>query len=172
QTADDKASDLVVALREVNQALVLDPQNADAANLKAAIDEAIAARREVARARAAITNARTRFANGKHQAAIKLLEDYPPPSHPEIADALIELRAALIEIEEQRRAERERIERQQRIAALLVEARTALREERFDLALNLLSNVEDIDPAVPDLGPLREQVRQEEAAARLNEALE
>jgi hypothetical protein len=135
--ADDKASDLVVALREVNQALALDPQNADAPGLKAAIEEAIATRREAARARAAIENARMRFANGKHQAAIKLLEDYPPPSHPEIADALGMLRAALLEIEEQRRAERERIERQQRVAALLADARTALRDERFEAALGL-----------------------------------
>ncbi len=108
---------------------------------------------------------------GEHQAALELLEDYPPPPHPEIAAALSELRAALAEIEEQRRVERERIERQQRIAALLAEARAALREERFEAALSLLSKVEDIDPAVPDLLPLREQVRREEAAARLNAEL-
>jgi serine/threonine-protein kinase len=172
QAADDNANDLVVALREVNEALALDPENANAPKLRAAIEESIATRREAARARTAISNARRRFANGKHQAAIKLLEDYPPPSHPEIAETLVELRAALLEIEEQRRAERERIERQQRIAALLVEARLALREQRFDAALGLLSNVEELDPAVPDLSLLREQVRLEEAAARLNEEIE
>src|SRR6185295_3164262 len=141
-------------------------------DLRTAIEEAIAARREAARARTAITNARTRFANGKHHAALKLLEEYPPPSPPEIEATLSELRAALVEIEEQRRAERERIERQQRIAALLAEARTALREQRFDAALGLLSSVEAIDPAVPDLPPLREQVRHDEAAARLRAELE
>ena len=112
-----------------------------------------------------------RFAKGEHQAALKLLEGYPPPPHPEIAAALSELRAALAEIEEQRRVERERIERQQRIAALLAEARAALREERFEAAMSLLSKVEDIDPAMPDLLPLREQVRRDEAAARLNAEL-
>ena len=158
-----------VALREVKGAGA-DPANADAANLKTGIEESIATRREAARARTAISNARTRFANGKHQAALKLLEDYPPPSHPEIATTLSELRAALLEIEEQRRAERERIERQQRVAALLAEARTALLEQRFSGA-GLLGRGA-IDPAVPDLPPLWKQVRQEEAAARLRAELD
>src|SRR5262245_3754595 len=123
QTAGDSAADLMPALTEINKALALDVENADAPGLKAEIEGAIATRREAARAKTAISNARTRFANGKHQAALKLLEDYPPPPHPEIAETLAELRAALQQIEEQRRLERERIERQQRIAALLTEAR-------------------------------------------------
>jgi outer membrane protein assembly factor BamD (BamD/ComL family) len=170
--ADDSARDLGLALREVKQALTLDPENADAANLKTAIEELIGVRRETARARAAINNARRRFANGKHQAAIKLLDDYQPPSHPEVAGVLGELRAALQEIEEQRRAERERTERQQRVSVLFAEARTALRDQRFDTALDLLSRVEAIDATAPDLTPLQEQVRHEQAAARLRAELE
>jgi hypothetical protein len=169
---DDSASELVVALRDVNQALALDPGNADAANLKTAIEDLIGVRREAARARAAVDNARRRFANGKHQAALRLLEDYQPPSRPEIEAALIELRAALQEIEDQRRAERERAERQQRVTALLAEARTALRDQQFDHALGFLSSAEEIDAAAPDLSLLKDQVSQEEAAARTRARLE
>ena len=172
QSADDTPSDLVLALREVNQALALDPENAGAPALKTAIEESIAVRREAARARAAISNARTRFANGKHQAALRLLEEYQPSSHPEIADTLSELRGKLLEIEEQRRAEQERIERQQRVAALLAEARTALRDQQFDAARGVLSKVAEIDPAVPELSDLTKRVDQEEAAARLRADLE
>jgi hypothetical protein len=172
QSAGDTASELVAALREVNQALALDPENADAPGLKTTLEEAIAARREAARAQAVISNARRRFANGKHQAALRLLEDFQPSSSPEVADTLTELRATLLEIEEQRRLERERIEKQQRVAALLAEARTALQEQRFDAALALLANVGEIDAAAPELSPLTERVRQALAAARLSAELD
>jgi eukaryotic-like serine/threonine-protein kinase len=172
QAGGDSAADLVAALNEVNRALALDPGNADAPGLKTAIEESIVARREAARARAAINNARRRFANGKHQAAIKLLEDYPPPPHHEIAETLSELRAALLEIEEQRRAERERVERQLRVAVLLAEARGALADQRFDQALDTLATIETIDAAVPDLPTLKDQVRREQAAARQRAELE
>ena len=155
----------------MKQALALDPQHADAPALKTAIEEAIATRREAARVRTAIENARRRFANGKHQAAIKLLEDFPPP-HAEIAAALAELRAALAEIEEQRRIERERLERQQRVAALLVEARAKLRDQQFDGALDLAAAIEGVDADVPELAPLREQMRDEQAAARVRAELD
>jgi len=172
QAAGDDASELSPALRDVKQALELDPQNADAPALKSAIEEAIASRRESARVRTAIENARRRFANGKHQAAIKLLEDFPPPAHPGIADALAQLRADLAEIEEQRRLERERLERQQRVAALLADARTKLREQQFDAALELARKVEEVDPTTPDLAPLRDQIREEQAAARTRAELD
>ena len=169
--AGETADDLVVALREVNRALELDPGNADATALRTAIEASIATLREAARAKTAVSNARHRFAKGEHRAALEVLEGYPPPPHPEIAAALSELRAELAEIEEQRRVERERTERQQRIAALLTEARAELRDDRFEAALSLLSKVEAIDPAATDLLLLREQVRQQEAAARLNAEL-
>jgi serine/threonine protein kinase len=172
QSAGDSAADLAPALQAVNKALTLDADNAEAPELKAAIEAAIATRREAARARTVISNARTRFANGKHQAAIKLLEDYAPPPHPEIAEALNELRTALQQIEEQRRLERERIERQQRIATLLGEARTALAAQQFDQTLERLAAVEELDATTPDLAPLREQVAREQAAARLRAELD
>jgi serine/threonine-protein kinase len=172
QSAGENAADLSGALNEVNQVLALDPQHAEAPGLKAAIEDGIATRRETARARAAISNARRRFTLGKHLAALKLLEDYAPPPHPEVAEALTELRAALHKIEEERRLERERIERERQIAALVAEARTALAEQRFDHALDRLAAIEAIDAAAPDLAPLREQVRNEQAAARLRAELD
>jgi serine/threonine protein kinase len=165
ESADDSTGELLVALREVDQALMLDPGNTDALTLKIAIEHAIAARKAAARIRTAISNARMRFANGKHEAAIRLLEDFPPPPSPEIAAALGELRGALLEIERERQAERDRTARQQRIAALLARARTALQEQQFDVALGLLSEVREIDAAVPELSQLTQRVGQERAAA-------
>jgi len=172
QSAGDDAGELTPALRDVKQALALDPQHADAPALKAAIEDAIAARRETARVRTAIENARRRFANGKHQAAIKLLEDFAPPAHDDIAAALAELRAKLAEIEEQRRIERERLERQQRIAALLMEARAKLRDQQFEAALSLAAAIEEIDAAAPELAPLRDQVRGAQAASQMRAELD
>src|SRR5262245_31059262 len=71
--------------------------------------------REAASIDAAIRNARSRFANGKHQSAIQLLEGLDPSAHPVVAEALKELRAALQEIEEKRRIEQEQAE-QRRLA--------------------------------------------------------
>ena len=167
QSAGDGASDLRAALREVNRALELDGAHAEAATLKTSIEEAIAAEREAARVRTAIENARRRFANGKHQAALQLLETFEPPTQPEILAALEELRAALHAIEEQRRAEQERIERQRRLAALVAEAHAALRDRRADDAVLVLSAAEEIDPAAAEVRQLKEQAVREQAAARV-----
>ena len=157
QSAGDQTSELLLALRDVNQALALDPENADALSLKTAVEESLAALREAARVRTVISNARTRFANGKHQAALRLLEDFQPSSHPDIAATLGELRGALLEIEEQRRIERGRVEKQERVAALLAEARTALLESPDRCRAGLLANAGEIDATAPELAPLMER---------------
>jgi serine/threonine protein kinase len=167
EAGPDNPAELSAALTSANRALELDPSSADAAAVKAAIDAAVAARRETARVRAAIDNAGRRFANGKHTAAIKLLEAFDPPTHPDIVKALTELRAALQIIEEKRRAEQERVERQQRVAALVSDARTALQEARFDDALQMLATAGEIDPAAADVAPLKDEIAREQAAARL-----
>jgi serine/threonine protein kinase len=172
QSAGDQTSELVAALREVEQALARDAGNAEGLRLKAALEESLAAHREAARVKAVVNNARTRFANGKRQAAIRLLEEFQPASHPDIAAALTELRAALEKIEEERRIEQERIARQERVAALLAEAQSALRESRFDAALERIAAAEEIDPASAELVPLRDKVLQEQDAARLSQELE
>src|SRR5262249_43534896 len=162
----DSAAGLSAALTDVTRALELDPASADAASVKGAIDAAIAARREAARMRATIDNAGRRFANGKHQAAIKLLEEFDPPDQPDIVRALGQLRTALQVIEEKRRADQERLERQQRAAALLNDARTALQERRFDDALQMLASAEEVEATAADVAALRAEVIREQAVAR------
>ena len=172
QSAADQPSTLALALREVNQALALDPEHASALELKTVVEQSIAARREAARVRAVIDNARRRFANGKHQAALRLLEEFQPSSNADVEETLEQLRGMLREIEEQRRSERERADRQQRVATLIAEVQTALRDRRFDMASAALANVREIDAAVPELASLTERVREEETAARLRAELE
>ena len=122
--------------------------------------------------KAVISNARTRFANGKHQAAIRLLEDFQPPSHPEIVAALSELRAAPRKIEEEQRLEQERIERQERVAALARGGATPRCANSDSMRRSTFSRARPRSmPTRPELVTLREQVRQEQAAALSNAEL-
>ena len=70
------------AVEKVTQVLALVPDHAGALELKVAADAAVTAEREAARVSTAIRNARARFANGKHQAAIQLLEGLSAPRIP------------------------------------------------------------------------------------------
>jgi serine/threonine-protein kinase len=170
ESTGDQATDLVFALREVNEALALEPANAEASNLKRVIEDSIAAHREAARVKATITNARARFAIGKYQAALKLLEDFQP-SQAEIVATLADLCSALQQIEEQRRLEQERIQKQQRIATILAEAQSALEDRRFEVALDVLSRAAETDPDAPEIAALTERARREQAAAQLDAEL-
>ena len=107
QSPDHKAHDATLAMRKITQALALDPGHAGALALKATAETALTAQREAAFIGAAIRNARNRFANGKHQAALQLLENLDASTHPVVAETLKELRGALQEIQERRRAEQE-----------------------------------------------------------------
>ncbi len=93
-----------------------------------------------------------------------------------MAATLEELRRTFRELEEKRRLERsgekERVERQRRITALLSDAWAALKDRRLADAERALELVRDIDPAVPELSDLLERVQQAQAAARRNEELE
>jgi hypothetical protein len=101
--ADASAADVTSALEKIAQALALVPNDPDAMALETSANETLRRLRDAARIDAAIRNAHSRFAIGKHQAAIHLLEDLDPASHPQVADALKELNASLREIEEKRR---------------------------------------------------------------------
>src|SRR5262249_43997521 len=90
-----------------DRALALIPDDAGALALQAAAKDALVKQRQAAIVRAGIGNARRRFLNGKHQAALDLLESLDPASHSAVADTLKELRDELLRIEERRRAERE-----------------------------------------------------------------
>ena len=169
-SSSDQANELAVALREVTEALTLDSANADASQLKTAIEASIAARREEARRKTTISNARSRFAIGKHQAALRLLEDFEPAGTSEIVSVLNELRQALHEIEEQRRLEREKLERQERVSALAAAARTALRKQQFDAALEHLAKAAEVDPAAPEIKTLTDEATAQRAAVQQREA--
>jgi hypothetical protein len=172
ETASDQPNELALALKEIDRALALDSGNADATTLKTTIEETIAAHREAARVRAALNNARARFAIGKYQAALSLLESFQPSTQPEIVALLSELRGGLLEMEAQRRIEQERVEKEARVAGLLEKARTALLSRQFDTALALLSSAGEIDAAAPGLSALLERARQEQAAARVKAELD
>jgi len=171
-TPEADKSQLAEALREVTEALALDKQSEEAQRVKTAVEAAIAEQRLAARVKAVITNARARFANGKHQAAIRLLEDFTPTGDPRIATGLEELRASLRQIEEERRIERERAEKQAQVAALLTEVGAALKDQRYESALSLIAKAAEIDPAAPELATLTEQARAQEAAAKVRQEIE
>ncbi len=172
EAAGDKLNELTVALRDVDRALTLDPERAEAVSLKGAIEKAMAALREAARVKAVISNAKTRFANGKPHAAIRLLEDFQPSSHPDVVAALAELRAGLEKIEEEQRVEQERLKKQARLAEIFGQAQTAIGEQRFDAALELLATAAELDADSPELVQLRERIQQEQEALQLVAELE
>src|SRR5258705_154287 len=149
-------------------ALELAASTREAARGRRAMEAAIAGRRWAARPRTACENAGRGFGKGKHRAAIKLLEAFDPPTQPDIQKALGDLRAALQVITEKQRAEQERVERQERLAALVTDARAALNEQRFDDALQMAATAEEIEATAADVAPLREQILREQAAARLH----
>jgi hypothetical protein len=103
QPANPRVADVSSALEKIEQALAAVPNDAEALALETTANETLARLRDAAKIDAAIRNARSRFAIGKHQAAIQLLEGLDPASHPAVAEALQELRAALQAIEDRRR---------------------------------------------------------------------
>lgn len=167
QQAAGNAGELVAALRDIKQALTLDPANAEAQSLQASVEASLTEIRENARIATAIDNARRRFANGKHQAAIQLLEEITPAAHPAVVTAIEELKTALAGLEAQRKADQERADRQARITSLLSDARAALHALRFDEALAMLETAESVEPGRADVAALAESVRQTRTAAEM-----
>jgi len=96
-------------------------------------------RQEEARIRAAVDDARRRFAKGEHQAALQSLLALQPASNALVAGTLEELQLAFREIEEERRLHMERLERRRRVATLLEEGRLAIQDQRLDDAAQVSS---------------------------------
>ena len=157
QSPDRQTPAVMLAMQQIAKAQELAPDNTRAAALKATADEALAALRESARVDAAIRNARSRFANGKHQAALQLLESFDASAHPAVAETLKELRAQIQAIQEQRRAEQEQAERQARVAELLKTARAAIEGKRLNEALEALLAARAIDATADGLVELTDQ---------------
>jgi len=127
--------------------------------LKVKAQAAVAAEQQASVIRASIRNARTRFANGKHQAAFQLLESLDPATHPIVEETLKELRAAFHEIEERRRIEQERLDRERQLATLIGTARAAINAGRFKDALDSLAAARLIDESADGLAELTEQAQ-------------
>jgi len=116
-------------------------------------------RQEEARIRAAVDDARRRFAKGEHQAALQSLLALQPASNALVAGTLEELQLAFREIEEERRLHMERLERRRRVATLLEEGRLAIQDQRLDDAAQVLERLRGTDAMAPELSDLAERVR-------------
>jgi hypothetical protein len=163
QSPDRQIPAVTLALQQIAKALELAPENPRAVALKTTADEALAALRESARVDAAIRNARSRFANGKHQSALQLLETLDASANPAVAETLKELRALIQAMQEQKRAEQEQAERQARVAELLKTARAAIEGKRLTEALEALLAARAIDDTADGLVELTEQAIQSQA---------
>ena len=162
QSPNAQTPDLVEALSRLDEALVLDPDNAEAPALRPALETALEASREQVRLLAAIGNARRRFANGKHQAALQLLESLQPKSHPLVVKALSELRAAQHRIEQQ----------QQRIDAGLAAAAKHAQRLKFPQAIHDLEEVLRLEPDHERATQLLAEVREAEQRHRVAQEVE
>ncbi len=98
--ADLSAGAFTSVYASLNEARTIDPDNAEAEAIRVAIVAAAEARQRAqddARARAAVTLARERFASGDHAGAIATLEGFEPSAL--VAGVLDELRLELWDIE-------------------------------------------------------------------------
>jgi len=127
--------------------------------LKTTAQAAVAAEQKASVIRASIRNARTRFANGKHQAAFQLLESLDPAANSIVEETIKELRAAFHEIEERRRIEQERLDRERQLATHIGTARAAINAGRFKDALDALAAARSIDETATGLAELTEQAQ-------------
>ena len=141
-----------------------------------AAEAAIKARQEESRIRSAVDDARRRFVKGEQLAAIQSLEALQPTANTLVARRSKSCGAPFVSSTRggasRERAEKERVDRQRRITALLADAWAALKDRRLADAERALGLVREIDPTVPELSDLLERVQQAQAAARRNEELE
>ena len=163
ESAESQGGDLELAVREIDQALALEPDHAGALAVKVTLDAAVAASQKAAFIRASIRNARNRFANGKYQAAIRLLESLDPSSDPSVEQTLQELRQTLHDIEERRRVEEELAAKRRQIASLIGAARAAINAGQFEDALGALAAVRAIDASADGLAQLTERAERGQA---------
>ncbi len=157
--ATPQATELALAVKEIERALSLDPEHAGALQLRMTAQAAVAAEQKASVIRASIRNARTRFANGKHQAAFQLLESLDPAANPLVEEALAELHDALLKVEESSRSEQKRVDRKRQLAAYISTARAAINAGRFKDALDALAAARSIDDSADGLEALTEQAQ-------------
>jgi hypothetical protein len=150
---------LRVALRELAQVFVLDPDNSHGRELKAAVDAAIEVKGQEERARATVDEAYRRFGTGDYQGAIASLEALGPRAPASVAGTLQDFRSAYDGIVKERQALEARLARQRRVAALFSEARAALTRREFALARDFVREIRDLDPNAAGLADLIQQIQ-------------
>jgi colicin import membrane protein len=102
----------------------------------------------------AVDTARRRFAEGAHDEAIAMLEKIQPASEPLVIAGLEELKRARAAATERQRAEAERaerLERQQRVAKLIDEARALIEGQSIEAAQARLDAARAIDASHPEI---------------------
>jgi hypothetical protein len=168
------------ALRSVAEALAHDPERPEALHLQQTVSAALEKRhlaeaREKA-ARDSIALAEAEFAEGKHEAALERLHQAEP--HELVAGATAELSARFAEIQEQRRreaeeaarrAEAERLRREQWILDRTNAATVARDEGDYDAAIQILRVALAEDGTVATFTSLLTETEElrEEAARRV-----
>jgi serine/threonine-protein kinase len=159
------------AIAAADAALVLEPSQPEALDLKSRSIEAIQAREREAlerRARDAVREARRLFAADQHGPALEHLARFEPP-HELVTNALDQLRAEAARIAEQRQIEAKKRARREHTAAELASARTEIEAHDFAAALQRLRALrgEDNSSAVDALiREAEESQKAEELAAK------
>jgi hypothetical protein len=156
------------AIRALDDALALDPETPARAKLRArAVAGAEEARRHAEHerlAREAVSAAEKLAAASDEAGAVALLEHFEP-SHPLVADALLEMRRRAIAKEEHLRAAR-----QQRIDETFRIAREEIAAGTFQPAIERLQLLERTEEPIDGLDHLIEQARAQQAAAERERA--
>ena len=137
------SGDAVGAVAAAQEALRLDPNDAQAGALKRDADAVIVKQRKQAeddrRAREIVPEARRRFAKGEMADAIALLQAFWPP-HPAVTDALQELRAEAKVLRERE------LERERQVLAELQQARAALASDDLIAAAAAVARARGVLP--------------------------
>jgi hypothetical protein len=129
--------DFDAAINHADDVLAVDPQSAEAQEIRskaqAALDERRRQREHKRRAQQAVTDAKAAFADGKHDVALRLLRDFSP-AHDLVSKAILELQEEFDAIEQRRRREEElkretETRARQETARLAEEAETKRRAE-------------------------------------------
>ena len=168
--------DLDRALRDLDDAARLDPESPQIAALRARVVAEVeeARRREELerRARAAVAEARRKFASGDRVSAIASLEQFDPP-HTHVSDGLTALRAELVTLErrehqEQETARRRSEERVRKEASThLKKARSCLTRKQPEEAIRSLEAFKQHVPPGSMSSALEADIESVIAAARV-----
>ena len=176
---------LQAAIRFAGEALIHDPDHAEARELQSQGFAALEQQRqrdEHDRAARAIVNAQKReFSRGQHREAIAALEAFAP-QHDLVTTALAELRGELAGAEQRKREAEERrlrdeAEAEQRrqaeerwVARQLEVARSAIDSGEFNEAIDTLEHVQRVAPGAAGLAALLEEAHAAQAAVEAEAA--